>query len=79
MKSTTAMTLFCLLSVYFGKSTAQDAAGKTEVVDLGVHFQKFGFIDVDKILADDSLLDTYIKCYLNKGPCNDLGAALKSE
>lgn len=33
--------------------------------------EKYDKIDVDKILADDALLTSYLNCFLDKGPCNE--------
>ncbi|RVE52700.1 hypothetical protein evm_002573 [Chilo suppressalis] len=36
--------------------------------------EKYDKIDVDKILADEALFDGYIKCLLDKGPCDQENA-----
>lgn len=40
---------------------------------------RFDNVDVDKILANDRILNNYIKCLLEKGPCTQEGRELKSE
>lgn len=39
---------------------------------------KYDSIDIDAILANPRLLTYYMKCLLEKGPCNEEGKVLKS-
>lgn len=40
---------------------------------------KFDNVDVDNILKNDRILNNYIKCVLEKGPCTKEGRELKSK
>lgn len=40
---------------------------------------KFDNVDVDNILKNDRILNNYIKCILEKGPCTKEGRELKSK
>lgn len=40
---------------------------------------KFDNVDVDSILNNDRILNNYIKCLLEKGPCTQEGRELKSK
>ncbi|XP_046970236.1 ejaculatory bulb-specific protein 3-like [Vanessa cardui] len=39
------------------------------VVCVKCYDEKFDKIDIDKILKDDALFNSYINCFLDKGPC----------
>lgn len=38
---------------------------------------KFDNIDVDRVLSNDRILNNYLKCLLDKGPCTQEGRELK--
>lgn len=38
---------------------------------------KFDDIDVDRVLSNDRILNNYLKCLLDKGPCTQEGRELK--
>lgn len=40
---------------------------------------KYDNVDVDRILANDRILNNYIKCMLDEGPCTAEGRELKSK
>ena len=40
---------------------------------------RFDNVDVDQILNNDRILNNYIKCLLEKGPCTQEGRELKSK
>lgn len=40
---------------------------------------KYDGLDVDKILSNDRILTSYIKCILGEGSCTTEGRELKSE
>jgi hypothetical protein len=40
---------------------------------------RWDYINVDEILRSDRLVNNYVKCLLDKGPCTPDGADLKSE
>lgn len=40
---------------------------------------KFDNIDVDRVLSNDRILNNYLKCLLDKGPCTQEGRELKSK
>lgn len=39
---------------------------------------RFDNINVDQILSNDRILNNYVKCLLEKGPCTQEGRELKS-
>lgn len=40
---------------------------------------RFDNVNVDQILSNDRILNSYIKCLLEKGPCTQEGRELKSK
>ena len=32
---------------------------------------KFNKIDVDKVINDETMFNSYLNCFLDKGPCNE--------
>lgn len=40
---------------------------------------RFDNVNVDQILSNDRILNNYIKCLLEKGPCTQEGRELKSK
>lgn len=40
---------------------------------------KYDNVDVDRILSNDRILNNYIKCMLDEGPCTAEGRELKSK
>jgi hypothetical protein len=44
-----------------------------------VLFCRWDYINVDEILRSERLINNYVKCLLEKGPCTPDGAELKSE
>ena len=44
-----------------------------------VLFCRWDYINVDEILRSERLINNYVKCLLEKGPCTADGAELKSE
>jgi hypothetical protein len=40
---------------------------------------RWDYMNVDEILSSDRLVNNYVKCLLDKGPCTPDGAELKSE
>jgi hypothetical protein len=40
---------------------------------------RWDYINVDEILSSDRLVNNYVKCLLDKGPCTPDGTELKSE
>nr|AWW17234.1 chemosensory protein 10 [Riptortus pedestris] len=39
----------------------------------------FDDVDVDSILNNDRILDTYLKCFFNTGPCSNLAETMKGK
>nr|AXB87339.1 chemosensory protein 5 [Tropidothorax elegans] len=39
----------------------------------------FDDVDVDSILNNDRILDTYVRCFVNTGPCSELAGTMKSK
>lgn len=39
----------------------------------------FEDVDVDSILSNDRILDSYLKCFFNTGPCSEIADAMKGE
>lgn len=39
----------------------------------------FDDVDVDSILNNDRILDTYLKCFFNTGPCSNIAGTMKGK
>uniref|UniRef100_A0A182W790 Uncharacterized protein n=1 Tax=Anopheles minimus TaxID=112268 RepID=A0A182W790_9DIPT len=59
------LTMFAILAMMVVLASAQK------------YTDKFDNIDVDRVLSNDRILNNYLKCLLDKGPCTQEGRELK--
>lgn len=71
-----AFALCYLLSVCLAMPAA---SGDEEIKDLPTYLKKFEKLDLEKVLANERVLDNYLKCFLKEGPCTQEARDLKSE
>ncbi|VVC33983.1 Insect odorant-binding protein A10/Ejaculatory bulb-specific protein 3 [Cinara cedri] len=69
-----AFALCFLVSVCLAKPAA---SGDEEIKDLPTYLKKFEKLDLEKALANERVLDNYLKCFLNEGPCTQEARDLK--
>nr|AYN07337.1 chemosensory protein 9 [Yemma signatus] len=47
--------------------------------DEDIYNKIFDSVDVDEILNNDRILDTYLKCFFNTGPCSNIAGSMKDK
>lgn len=71
----TVIITFIVLTVFVSHSAVNGQQSPKQ----RQYTSRFDNVDVDKILKNDRILNNYIKCLLEKGPCTQEGRELKSE
>uniref|UniRef100_A0A336M7Z9 CSON013423 protein n=1 Tax=Culicoides sonorensis TaxID=179676 RepID=A0A336M7Z9_CULSO len=69
----TVIITFTILTVFVSQSTVNGQQSTKQKQ----YTSRFDNVDVDKILKNDRILNNYIKCLLEKGPCTQEGRELK--
>uniref|UniRef100_A0A336LYC3 CSON007979 protein n=1 Tax=Culicoides sonorensis TaxID=179676 RepID=A0A336LYC3_CULSO len=70
----TVIITFTILTVFVSQSTVNGQQSTKQKQ----YTSRFDNVDVDKILKNDRILNNYIKCLLEKGPCTQEGRELKT-
>lgn len=51
----------------------------TYTQNITIYTTKYDYIDMKEIISNKRILDSYVDCLLDKGPCNAEGKELKSK
>lgn len=70
---------FGVVLLAFLSATAVTGRPDDEELDEEFYRKIFDDVDTDSIIDNDRVLDFYLKCFFDEGPCSDLADAIKSK